>query len=488
MSSTWFMRGKRRVVFGLMLATFIIVALISSVYWKRATAEPTVLKQNLIENTVAYTFWKDDLIYYSQNTETEVVTSSLDEASVINDALKASDGIFLLRGNNFTISKPLILDSNDHLVGSRNTTILFLASGTNSPVIYSDSENVTVSNLSINGNKAGQNGGVGLSGIRFSNVKNFNISNIHIQDTFHQGLDIVDSSHNGSISNVETFRTGAAGIYIGYQSYNLTIENAVLLESGYGFGGCGIDEDGLILAGETNGYCKNIMLNNIVAINASRHGISFWDCEQIIGNNLYAINNTIHGIYFVRGNHYINLKNTQANFNGKNGIVIRAGNQLFEEDAANHHLTVQGYSIGNGEDGVNLGGLLPQHSYPYPYDIDLSVNAFNNTRTGIVLAGYDAANRIEHVRIHDCKVTYNSQSGTGVFNGILLYQTKHTRLFNVEIGGMNQAWGIYESVGTGGYTAITNVNVFEGNVGGIKLNAITSKTVNSLNVTSWNID
>jgi hypothetical protein len=458
--------------------------LVSSVYWNRAIAKLTTTEQNFTEN-ITYKFWKHGSIYYSKNSKTEVITSSPNAAALINNALIANDGIFFLYDNNFTISTSLILDSNDYLIGSGKATILSLAPNTDTPVIYSNSKNITVSDLSINGNKAGQNGGIGLSGIRFSDARHFTINNVYIQNTYHQGLDIVASSHNGFIKNIVTYRTGAAGIYIGYQSYNITVDKAVLLESGYGFGGSGIDEDGLIIAGEYTSYCTNIKLNNIYAINASRHGISFWDCEQITGNNLYAINNTMHGIYFVRGNHYFDLKNTQANYNDKIGIAIYAGDQLFNDDESNHHLTIQGYSIGNGEEGIKLGGFLPSHNYPYPHEIDLSVNALNNTYTGIGLAGYNLTNRIEHVRIHDCKVAYNSQNGTGIFNGILFYQTKHCQVYNVEIEGTNHAWGIYESVDTGGYNTITNVNVLEGNTGGIKSNDTTSKTICSYNLTSW---
>ena len=128
-----FIQLERRVICGILLVACVFGVLVSSVYWNRAIAQSTTTEQNFTEN-ITYTFWKHGSIYYSRNSKTEATTSSSNAAALINNALIANDGIFFLYDNNFTISAPLILDSNDYLIGSGKATILFLAPNTDTPV------------------------------------------------------------------------------------------------------------------------------------------------------------------------------------------------------------------------------------------------------------------------------------------------------------------------------------------------------------------
>ncbi len=446
--------------------------------------DPITITAGSFADTAAYVLSIDGSTYYAKSGITGQVTSSSNSSALIA-TIGASGGQIFVKDGTYTVTHSWVLQNDTDLIAQSKNTILYLANSAECPLITSNSSsNIKISGFYLDGNSANQAGGTGVSGIRFEGVYGFLIENIYIEDTYHQGIDIVDESCDGKISYIETHQSGSAGIYIGYESHTIDVTNVYLYDSGQG-SGSGSDTDGLIVAGELNGYCHDITLLNIHVSNPARYGISLWDTEYVSGSHIYITGADDWALYLTRGNHYIDLAQVSVNNNAKRGIVIMAGNQAFADDAANHHIKIQGTSNNNGEEGVYISGFLPTYSYPYPYHIDLSVNVVNNQNTGIGIAGYNDTYRIHQVMIHDCFVQDNSLAGTGWYNGILLYQAQACSVLNIQINGTDQAWGLYENVNTGGYNTIGWVNAWEGNTGGIGNNTATTKVASCYNITTW---
>jgi len=213
------------------------------------------------EQTASYIIYTNGTTTYAVNGATgRIDYSGADASRVIMNVAWENETVLVKEG---VYSITSCIDLTEHgdditIIGVGENTVLQLCNGVNEPVIYAQEQSgIQIRNLKIDGNKAEQTEGTGISGIRFAGVSDFILDTLWIENTFHQGIDIIDysssstKSHDGIMRNIYTYRTGAAGIYVGFESYNLVIDSAFLREAGYGNGGCGIDQDGLILAGET---------------------------------------------------------------------------------------------------------------------------------------------------------------------------------------------------------------------------------------------
>lgn len=143
--------------------------------------------------------WKaDDGTVYADG-PTGTINSGTNAATVINaaiDALPAAGGRVLLKEATYTLSAPVtITTSNVNLEGAGWGTILKAAGGLDDDVLRigddgtSEVKHVTVSDIAIDGNKANQAAGTGLSVTR--RVFEPRVFNCNIHDTYSHGIELV---------------------------------------------------------------------------------------------------------------------------------------------------------------------------------------------------------------------------------------------------------------------------------------------------------
>ena len=407
----------------------VLLTVIGSYYAFAATPTSTfTISPGIYPGAPSYTIWKEGNTYFAKNSNGKIEFSGTNASQVINQA-KVSGGVIFLKEATYTLTDSIDLTGYDNLsiVGEGRGTVLYLADGVNKPVIYAkESSGIVIKNLKIYGNKVGQTGGTGVSGIRFQGVTNFIIEKVWIENTYHQGIDIVDSSGTPSeyalISNVVIEGSGAAGIYIGFNCAYISISNVIAKNSG---GGAGIDQDGLIIAGESSEKIHDIVVNNYLSIGNSRHGGSIWgNASNIIISNFQAINNAEQG-FLIQANQERYIRDVQLSGvfkdNGYHGILVHPYGVI-------ENLKISAITNENGKSGfvatVETTGLLK--------NLLLDIISCNNTLHGIQISCSEE-NRTFDITLRGI-VKWNNQGDSGSYgvslwkvNGCLLYTSPSPR-------------------------------------------------------------
>ena len=306
-----------------------------------------------------------------------------------------------------------------------------LADDANVPIIYSENTtDIEIRGGILDGNKSKQSGGTGVSAVRFCGVRNFLISDLHIKDTYHQGVDIVNSGGNKSCySNMQNLLiegSGACGVYVGYESCYINIDNIIACNSS---GGSQIDQDGLILAGET-GFTHHINVDNFISIGNARHGGSLWWVKDVNISNFQAYNNTLTG-FGLLGDHDIQNVKLEGIFNNNRGwdgiSIITDGSAVFSD------LDVKAICHGNYYDGTKVKANNPSSMIQR---IKLDVNARNNGWNGVGLSSNATSTRIYDVVLEGISEE-NNRSNVGAY-GVMLWRVERI-LRNMIV--RNQAYG-----------------------------------------------
>lgn len=316
----------------------------------------TILQQKQLYNQTVYT--DDEGNYFSVNEQTGQIYSSSNATETINNALTSVSGeeweTVYLKGT-FIIDNPILI--KDYTILKIDGTII-LEGNTNNIMIQNIDQTNGNNHLKIiggelNGNREKQNiwSIEDNHAILFSNVKDVEISNMHIHNPIRIGIRVEGDSQNIRIYN-NTLRDSRYGIYFVYPVTDGGMKDIEVCnnyldhfhrepEDNAEWGG-----DGIFLQGTPGKYIQNIKVENnyvsrcrdaAIEVNHVRDGI--------INNNQFTDCAT--------------------------GVLIRSSN----------YLTVQlnkydkGWAIGGIRDGIFIDGITPNEP---SYMIDIKKNIINN--------------------------------------------------------------------------------------------------------------
>lgn len=137
----------------------------------------------------SYLIWRDGSTYYAKNGSIGEVTSGTNFTEVTTNAFGSGEVTVFLKIGYYYMDSTLWLPSNSKLIGEdRFQTVLYLNDNSNTHMLRStDTENITISTLTLDGNYAGQ-GAFDSRGISYVNVNNSIIENMEF---YHQRNDVI---------------------------------------------------------------------------------------------------------------------------------------------------------------------------------------------------------------------------------------------------------------------------------------------------------
>lgn len=270
-------------------------------------------------------------------------------------------------------------------------------------------ENVTIKDLTIDGNKAMTTGEVDgiFTGVTPGSTladKNITITRVEIQNVSRYGFD----PHE--------------------QTIKLTITDSVAHDNG---------KDGFVAD-----FLSESTFANNVAYNNGRHGFNITtSTHDFVMENNVAYGNGVSGITVQRGSEFrewvenILIKGGSTYNNGENGILVKMSD----------HVTITGVQVyGNGEEGISLKGA--------EYVVIDGNKVSNNSQLG-----HNKYDEIE-IREYDDRLGASKQS----------YDSLHNTLSNNMISStaaVHSRWGIYEARDGSDYTTLIG-NIISGTVSG----------------------
>lgn len=252
------------------------------------------------------------------------------------DSLPAGGGLVIVQAGTYGCSKPLVIDrDNVQLVGEGPATLLRLADGANAPVLIvgqaipvpnATRHNIVVSDLSIDGNRAGQTFECSGGDCTASNpLRNNAITLRRVTDAAVERVSVHSARSGGLVSELTCRR--------------LTIRDFTSFDNSFD-GLAGYETEDSILSGLylhdnlAAGFSFDIAFNNnvisdTVIANNGKVGIFMRDSRDNIFKGLQIRNNGEHGVFLAQvdtdatkpasGNTFIGLV-----VSGSNGAGLRA--------------------------------------------------------------------------------------------------------------------------------------------------------------------
>lgn len=261
----------------------------------------------------------------------DYIAKGKNDDRVINHAiisLLPTGGRVLLLEGTFNLSAAIVLYNNVSLIGLGNGPQLFLSNNSNISAIINDDAirgnyGITLDNLHIIGNKAGQ---TSSSGIHFRHVSSCFLSNLEIKEAKNSGIDLLAGSTGNTLKNIKVTNNGNNGLVISQSNYN---QVSGLLAENNGDGGLWIFEgESNTLSGVYTSYNKfsgieieanNNTLANIISTSNAHSGVYMTQASRNHIQGL-AINNTLSGFALNTSNG--NTLKVWAVENGQHGIDL----------------------------------------------------------------------------------------------------------------------------------------------------------------------
>jgi hypothetical protein len=284
-----------------------------------------------------------------------VVTTSHSIQDAINKLSKSGGTLFLKAGIYKINSGIHINRSNVSIIGEQGV-IIKLKNGVNQPVILIGTdiatptnanliENISISNLEINGNQLAQTSEIDPArphirnnGIDIRRVNNLWIDNVDIHNARSGGIVASWKSSNIFISKIKTHDNYFDGIAL-YDSTNIIVSNFISNNNDHG---AGISLDNKL---------KNITFSNGIIQGNSDVGIFVRDSNNILFSSIVIDNNGNHGVFM---SHNDNDPATT----GVNNILFtgcsftnNAGSGLQLKSLSSNKNAVTGSLFNNNKDG-----------------------------------------------------------------------------------------------------------------------------------------
>ena len=242
-----------------------------------------------------------------------------DEIQAAIDTVAAKGGgTVCIRAGEYPIGNEILVSNNIVLTGDGDSTILKLKDGVNKPVIHNINHslnsfdanfNITIENLVIDGNKEGQTLSPS-SCIRLVGVTNAIIKNVKLYNCHDQALDLAYDK-NMFISNIFIDTVGRNGIFIGYSSRNIVLNNFIIknvvgdVAGGYGIMIGDYRPNNIVIL---NGIINNtklhgigmtadkVLINNVIISNTGSNSLRIACSNEIIVSNIKIYNSSAAGI------------------------------------------------------------------------------------------------------------------------------------------------------------------------------------------------
>lgn len=385
-----------------------------------------------------------------------------DDTASLQAAINNGGNVMLKKGENYTVTAPLILPAGTVLDGNSCT----IKRGNHvSGALLSLGPNCVVKNVSIDGNKTNQSNPTWDSYTEISTGLNALIENVRIQNAASEG--IISYYDNVRIVNCIIDTCGGNGIHFS-GSNNTVVENCIVkntnLTSGVGH------EDGCII---WSNQCRNIIVTNCIMDNG-KAGIGSIDqidnsdvtisnciirnCREcaidmicpstnpgnivIDGNRIYnsvevVINETqgseVRPHNIIISNNY--LEKTRVALNRVNNIIID-GN-IVDNSLDNTQICINMYFVTNGlvTDNIIVGG---SHGVYLAGETTSNVNIANNILTNQKKMGISASSaNMDNVQIINNTIS-NTTASDAKYQGI--YSNSKTK---VEGNQLNLLIGLY---------------------------------------------
>lgn len=236
-----------------------------------------------------------------------VADGTTDDRAAIQAALTAvsgvGGGVVRMLGKTYLVTKnpaasyAISVPSNVSLEGEAGTIIKLANSADAHVISLSSVSNVTVRNVTIDGNRTNQTGGSNVHGIRIATADNVLIDGVTVKNAFFYGIGLEDGALTDiTLDNINLENIGSDGIdikNIGDLNSNIKLSNISVRN--WAISGTGD------VAIDCRGPCQ---LSNITAVGPgsnSAMGIRFRQGELGDVNGLGAHDSTLNGFYVDMG-------------------------------------------------------------------------------------------------------------------------------------------------------------------------------------------
>jgi hypothetical protein len=315
------------------------------------------------------------------------------------DAVGAAGGgtVFIKEGT-YQIAAQLTITANVELRGAGTTaTILALDSGVDDNLLMIGS-NSKLSNLTIDGNDAGQTINTVDAVVLTSASENISIEDVIVHNSARHGIVVFDGLTDVYFNRIEAYDNYAGGI--GIQGYGTNIH----------FSNVYSHDNGTVVVGG----------DGIVGYNPANDGVFVTDC--------YCYNNVGHGIHL--GGKHINIENINVHNNTNQGLLLRnSDDSVLEEANVNNVFSYSNTSYNVGF--YNIDGLTANN-----------INAYLGSANGLNLQLCDNGT-LSNLLIRD-----NTGAGIGLSTCTNL-QFIGGKSWDSRTGGSKtQTYGFYSNYGT----------------------------------------
>ncbi len=309
----------------LLFVTMTLLSLFSPVVSSNTLFEKTIPSNGKIINSNSfpdYTIWTQDGMYYANNSHQSIINKNSDATTVLNYVselcsdggyIYVKNGVYAVNGSPGVAGWNIPYD-NIYVLGESWETIFTIPNNFNYVVINIAADNITLNNLSVDGNMANQDSrGDGFAhGIQVWGSSDFTIENCFVTGCWSEAIVAQNGANNGVIRGCTVKDTRISGITLYGKAHSDLITNTrnigiidciaincglyEQLGNGIYFGGVdhcygfnlyieGASDCGLEIQGGINqeSYSHGCMINNVTCFNTGNSGIF------IDGSSLYPV-------------------------------------------------------------------------------------------------------------------------------------------------------------------------------------------------------
>jgi parallel beta-helix repeat protein len=348
-----------------------------------------------------------------------VPTSATDAQVTINNAiaaLPASGGIVYLLEGTYVVNGSVSVTSNVTLSGSGRSTIVQLTNSHNVNIniinVANPSNNVKITNLYIDGNRANQTSGTAMRGISSTNagsgsgssaVPGVMIDSVYVVNARNDGI-YLNSATNSSITNSTATNNGSSGIWA-----SSLINSQITNSKTQGNTGSGLELYG-------SASVDNVVANNVSDSNGSR-GIRVWGgVGQTTINDNAVTNNSGSGINISNGSDGNTISNNIVDGNSTGIDVSTSDTNVIEGNIVTNNTSWGLYVVGSDYTQI-VNNTVRSNGLSGIYFPNV-VSSFNNISNNLIAQNstegvyiYDSPNNtISNNKIHDNTGTGSSSS------------------------------------------------------------------------------
>jgi hypothetical protein len=405
--------------------TILVLALSASILFTSFASSSLIRTQTVASNGQIiypnYTIWTEGGVYCVTDAHGAIAYLSPVASNALNYASTTltTGGIIFVRNGTYSTGKWTINQPNIYVMGESWQTIFTIANGVNDAVIAITADNVTLNNIAVDGNMAGQNGILGKeNGIKVYGGSYFTIEHCFVSNTYLEGIEATYGAHNGIIHGCTVKNTRLSGIaFYGKNgataSTNTRLNtvsdcimqnNGLLGEFGNNLLFSGVDycsaenitcdtasDDNfeIIGGGPMNVDSQGCTANNLVCVNATNVGILLdgtsggaYHCVAPVVSNFYVENSALGlSLSTYVDNPVVSAGNIQKCSSNGIGLYDNVINGRFGDitinDTTADGVKVDGSSVYNVFDNITMANI---GSYSFEVSAGNTYNTLQNSQ------------------------------------------------------------------------------------------------------------